>query len=236
MRPEPSQSPLTAEEAADLVSDFRARLPTLTVRAATLRVHETLDALLARTLGDRRPACEAGCAACCHQPLLVGFLELALVWFSDEARFRSSAFVRRVESEVEYLARLRRQGLAQPAELAARQFSDTRPCLFLGAGGQCTIHAVRPVQCRNAFSWTRCTSAQLGVFGYGDLAVLGRRLRADVHAHFGLARFDPPPAPGRAAIRTATATFYLPEGLMFMRERMDLDGLRPLFAPPDHGA
>ncbi|MCK6570553.1 YkgJ family cysteine cluster protein [Myxococcota bacterium] len=226
MSASPLQSPLTAERALETVEAFCAALPDLTLPAALARYDAVLGTLLDEALAGRAPACAAGCSTCCHQPLLVGVVELLRLWFSDEDRFTRPAFARRLEAEVAYLNRLRRAGLRSPPALAAQQFTDARPCPFLDGQGACSVHAVRPFLCRNAYAFTRCTRTAMGVFGYGDLTILARRLRAEIHRHFDLARFDPPAPP---VVRTETAVFYLPEGLVFVRDRLPLDALRPLF-------
>lgn len=226
MSASPLQSPLTAERAVATVDGFRAALSGLTLLDALARYDAILGTLLEEALEGRTPACAAGCSTCCHQPLLLGVVELLRLWFSDETRFTGPAFARRLDAEVTYLNRLRRAGVRSPPALAAQQFRDARACPFLDAQGACSVHAVRPFICRNAYALTRCTRTAMGVFGYGDLTILARRLRAELHRHFDLSRFDPP---GPPIVRTETAVFYLPEGLVFVRDRMPLDALRPLF-------
>ncbi len=195
---------------------------------ALARYHARMDALVAEALGGAAIACGPGCATCCHQPLLVSFLELAAIFFSDERRFGSPEFRRALSQSNRALARWKKEAGAEGAVgVARRQFASRAPCVLLGEGGRCTAYAVRPFLCRNAVADAVCTFASLGSYGFGDLAALARRLRQRLVETYALERFDRPP------VRVATAVFHLPEGLAWFADHAPRGELRATFARPD---
>jgi hypothetical protein len=93
---------------------------------------------------DRPPACRAGCAHCCHQPVGVTPPELFAIY--DELRRRCTpAELAAVTGRVR-AADDRTRGLT-----AAARISPDHPCPFLEAA-RCTIYEVRPLACRGTNS------------------------------------------------------------------------------------
>jgi hypothetical protein len=222
----PSRAPLDVAAAERLDADFRAEIEGLPLSAALVRYHARMDGLLAAAHAGAPLACGPGCDTCCHQPLLVSFLELGAIFFSDEARFGSPAFREVLRAAVRALGDWKRDaGASGAVGVAQRQFAAHGACVLLGAEGRCTAYEVRPFLCRNAVSGTRCSWSDLSSYGFGDLAALARRLRHRMFEHAGLGRFD------RDGVKLGTAAFYLPEGLAWFADRAPRDALRPLFRP-----
>ena len=95
--------------------------------------------------------------------------------------------------------------------------------MMLRPDGLCSIYSHRPFMCRNAFAHKVCTVESHDIFGFGNLVILAYHMRHEVHTHFRLDRFD------RPGIRTASVSFFLPEGLLWLRDHPALDRLRSLF-------
>jgi Fe-S-cluster containining protein len=96
----------------------------VTLEALRFAVEERPDARFAAALLDRVPvaenACAAGCAFCCHLPVLVTRAEADLL--------------------AEVASRL--------PEVRARIAAPTRRCAFLGDDLRCVAYDVRPLRCR----------------------------------------------------------------------------------------
>lgn len=114
-------------------SAFRVAFPEDEAREAWLPLlldaYAALDAGLAAAVAasGRRPACRAGCTACCRQPIPASSLEvLGLTWFV----YRHS--------------RGRRRRSVRRALATARESMD---CPFL-VEEACAAYAVRPLACR----------------------------------------------------------------------------------------
>jgi len=82
--------------------------------------------------------CQAGCTICCEQPGFVYLTEEDLGNIAKYLGMTASDFERRYVYRTKHLIRLR----------VPRQ----QQCPFLGGGG-CSIHAVKPVQCRMFPFW-----------------------------------------------------------------------------------
>lgn len=93
-----------------------------------LSVAEALDA---QRKAGRSPACRAGCAACCRQPIPVTPLESLVieVWLQI------------------HMPAARRRLLARQLAASARQAPQLRDCPFL-AENVCGIYPLRPLACR----------------------------------------------------------------------------------------
>lgn len=226
MRLHPGErTPLDVAAAEREDAALRAAIVTLPLGGAIARYHARMDALLAEALAGDELACGPGCGTCCHQPLLVSFLELGTLYFSDEPRFGSPAFRGRLREATAALGRWRAAAGAEGAVgLARRQFAAQGACVLLGDDERCTAYEARPFLCRNAVADVRCSFDLLASRGFGDLAALARRLRQRLVEAYALDRFD------RGRVHVATAVFYLPEGLAWFADHAPKDELRPLFA------
>jgi len=113
-------------------------------REAMAGTSKIADGVLALS-PDRPPACRAGCAHCCHQPVGVTPPE-ALAIHAHLAATRApdalAAVARRVRDADD-----RTRGLT-----AAERISPEMPCPFLDDGGRCSIYEARPLACRGTNS------------------------------------------------------------------------------------
>ena len=195
-------------------------LPTLDLPTAVGRyralVAEVLESSLQRELADP-PACAAGCATCCHQPILVDLLEVADLYFADEARLSTPEFRARVDEQVAQLDAWRAAGDGSPADVARRQFAAWTPCVMLNEDARCSVHPHRPTTCRNAFAVEVCTPTSMKLVAFPVLARTAAEMRADLYLHFGLERWFP------------LRQLYLPELLQWLLDG-NADALRPLWA------
>lgn len=226
LHPQPRRV-LDVEAAERLDSAFQADIAGRPLSYALDSYRTRLDGLLREAVEPLSVACGAGCDTCCHQPLLVSFVELGTLFFSDEARFGSAEFRRGLRAATRALGRWKAApGRPGAVGIAERQFSDRGACVLLGDDGRCTVYDARPFLCRNAVALTRCTWTDFQPFGFGDLAAFARRLRGRIHERYELSRFD------RGGVRVATAAFYLPEGLAWFADQLPRDELRSEFCAP----
>lgn len=107
--------------------------------------------------------CQSGCTKCCDQPGFVYLTENDLTQIAEYVGMAPADFERRYVYRTKHLLRLR-----VPRE---------QQCVFLGETG-CTIHAVKPVQCRTFPFWPELieskrewnkTAAWCPGIGKGDL-------------------------------------------------------------------
>jgi hypothetical protein len=102
---------------------------------------------------DRPPACQAGCAHCCHQAVGVSAPEL----FAIHAHLRAT----RTPAELDGTARRIRDADDKTRGMtAAERLSPALPCPFL-VEERCSIYEVRPLACRgtNSLDATACERA-----------------------------------------------------------------------------
>jgi len=138
---------------------FRVRFPEAEEQELWLPLlldaYAVLDAGLERAVAasGRRPACRAGCQACCHQPIPASSLEvLGLTWYViAQCRGLSRRLLRRQL----------RDGGSGPA------------CPFL-VEGQCAGYALRPMACREfvVFGRTCCLGEEPHRTRPGDMLPL----------------------------------------------------------------
>ena len=128
------QAPEATESAAQAAVDFIAQL------------HQGLDTVAeqARTNGPQ-PACQAGCAHCCH--LRVEATEPEVLRIAQHLHTLPDA------DQATTLLRLQ-QHVAAASACATRQ-----PCSFL-VHDRCTIYSVRPAACRKAHSLSAAHCAE----------------------------------------------------------------------------
>jgi Fe-S-cluster containining protein len=207
-----------------LLQSFAGAIERDTLPQAMRRYQETIGALITSGLTGKEPACGAGCAACCHQPIGLSFLELAWLYFSDEERFSGDAFQARLTEAREHLMTLRGgQKRVPPRTIALRQLSARYPCVMLDDDLNCSVEAVKPLVCRVTWSMQTCTFTHMPAFQVPGVAALGRYMRHLIHERFELGRYAP------SEFDTATAVFYLPEGFYWLQTYANLDELRPIF-------
>ncbi len=90
---------------------------------------------------ERKIACGAGCAHCCHQSVgVTGAEALTIVGYVNShwpttrlAELRAKVSTMREQTR---------------GSSYRERYSPTLPCVFLGDGGRCTIYDVRPLVCR----------------------------------------------------------------------------------------
>jgi hypothetical protein len=112
-------------------------------RTAMAATSQIADGALAQA-PDRPPACRAGCAHCCHQPVGVTPPELFAIY--DELRSRCAPAELAAVADRVRAADDRTRGLTPAARI-----SPAHPCPFLEAA-RCTIYEVRPLACRGTNS------------------------------------------------------------------------------------
>ena len=108
-------------------------------RNAMAGTSKIVDGLLAQA-AERPPACRAGCAHCCHQP--VGVTPPEVLAITDHLRST------RTPAELDAtLLRVRAADDRTRGMPAADRLSAEFPCPFL-EDARCTIYEVRPLSCR----------------------------------------------------------------------------------------
>lgn len=126
-------------------------------RRVTLRVHEACDriadSIVSRAVAaGKPPSCAPGCAACCHQAILIPRCEAEVLvatiatWSAeDQAALRARL--------VAWLAWYHGAGdlLDGTHTLAAWITLRSPGCVLLSADRSCTAYAARPVTCRSLY-------------------------------------------------------------------------------------
>ena len=108
-------------------------------------VAESMDSLWAE-LEPEQPeyACRKGCSWCCHQNVSVTWPELLKILthiVEKNTKENTIAFLDYIKVYAEKIA----------GKSSNRRFDEKLACAFL-ADNRCTIHSVRPLQCRGGFS------------------------------------------------------------------------------------
>ncbi|MAF13411.1 MAG: hypothetical protein CMI53_00755 [Parcubacteria group bacterium] len=108
-------------------------------------------------------ACHKGCSACCYQMVHVteGETTEIINYLNDLNRTRRKRIMKRVWKKIDsYWKWFQRMGGTGNQQLAddlwVRAQWDGKPCTFLNNSGACSIHKVRPFDCRSTYSTVVC--------------------------------------------------------------------------------
>lgn len=140
---EPWQDTLTLTAANAVLRHFGEAPSPLQVEALTREAMTALSKLAEglAAQSERPVACAAGCSHCCHQSVGVTGVEAITI-------VRYLRATRNTEELAALTARVRDAGEGTRGLNYKERHSPHLPCVFLGAGGECTIYAVRPLVCR----------------------------------------------------------------------------------------